>query len=70
MTKNFLIFSQSISPGRVKTEIVEASGFPKGPVEHYKDVPFLEAKDIADSVLFVLGAPPHVQVRVWTLNNK
>lgn len=66
MTKNFLIFSQSISPGAVKTEIAEASGFPKELLEQNKDNPILEARDIADSVMFVLGTPPHVQVRVWT----
>jgi NADP-dependent 3-hydroxy acid dehydrogenase YdfG len=64
MTKNFLIFSQSISPGAVKTEIGEASGFPKEILERHKDNPILEARDIADSVMFVLGTPPHVQVRV------
>jgi hypothetical protein len=63
----FLNSSQSISPGGVKTEIGEASGFPKEMLELYKDNPILESKDIADSVMYVLGTPPHVQVRVWIL---
>jgi NADP-dependent 3-hydroxy acid dehydrogenase YdfG len=64
MTKNFLIFSQSISPGLVKTELGGASGFPKEMLELHKESPMLAAKDIADSVIFVLGTPPHVQVSV------
>jgi NADP-dependent 3-hydroxy acid dehydrogenase YdfG len=60
------IFSQSISPGGVKTELFEASGIPKEVLEQFKDNPYLEARDIADSVIFVLGTPPHVQVRVST----
>ncbi|XP_033610992.1 farnesol dehydrogenase-like [Cryptotermes secundus] len=52
----------SISPGAVKTEIAEASGVPKEILEQYKDNPIMEAKDIADSVMYVLGTPPHVQM--------
>ncbi|XP_023724005.1 farnesol dehydrogenase-like [Cryptotermes secundus] len=52
----------SISPGAVKTEIAEASGVPKEILEQYKDNPIMEAKDIADSVMYVLGTPPHVQI--------
>jgi NADP-dependent 3-hydroxy acid dehydrogenase YdfG len=48
----------------VKTEIVEASGIPKEELEKVKDSPVLAAKDIAESVLYVLGTPPHVQVSI------
>ncbi|XP_059611166.1 farnesol dehydrogenase-like [Phlebotomus argentipes] len=47
----------SVSPGLVKTEIF---------MPEHRDVfskyPVLEPEDIAQSVLYVLGTPPHVQV--------
>jgi hypothetical protein len=46
---------QSISPGLVETEAV--------PEEYLKNSPYLNPEDIAASVVYVLGAPPHVQVR-------
>ena len=46
---------QSLSPGMVKTDIV--------PEEYLKMSPALKPEDIAAGVLYVLGAPPHVQVR-------
>ena len=45
---------QSLSPGTVETEMV--------PEEYLKIRPALKAEDIAAGVLYVLGAPPHVQV--------
>ncbi|KAF2891971.1 hypothetical protein ILUMI_14202, partial [Ignelater luminosus] len=58
----------SISPGYVKTEIVEAnlkgSGLTTSPeLEAFvKNFPAgLEAEDIAEAVLYVLATPPHVQ---------
>jgi hypothetical protein len=48
----------------VKTEFGEAAKIPKEERLKYKDIPYLEAKDIAESVLYVLGTPPHVQVSV------
>jgi NADP+-dependent farnesol dehydrogenase len=53
---------QSLSPGAVKTEFFIASGNPNQHPELMKHVPFLESKDIADAVLYILGTPPHVQV--------
>jgi NADP+-dependent farnesol dehydrogenase len=52
---------QSLSPGAVKTEFGIASGHQLDP-ELFNHVPFLESKDIADAVLYILGTPPHVQV--------
>ena len=46
---------QSLSPGTVETEMVTE--------EYLKIRPSLKAEDIAASVLYVLGAPPHVQER-------
>jgi len=45
---------QSLSPGLVETEAV--------PEEYLKISPSLKPEDIAEGVLYVLGAPPHVQV--------
>jgi len=47
---------QSISPGLVETEMPSE--------ELLKMCPALKPEDIAAGVLYVLGAPPHVQVRV------
>ncbi|XP_069683506.1 farnesol dehydrogenase-like isoform X2 [Periplaneta americana] len=57
----------SVSPGAVKTEIGEASGFTPDILEELKDIPFMESEDIADAVLYVLGAPPHVQIHELTI---
>jgi NADP-dependent 3-hydroxy acid dehydrogenase YdfG len=58
------MFTQSISPGAVATEMGEASGIPKEILEQFKDIPYLKAEDVADSVVYALSTPPHVQVRV------
>ena len=36
-------------------------------IEQLKNTPILKAKDIADSVLYVLSTPPHVQVHELTI---
>jgi NADP+-dependent farnesol dehydrogenase len=56
---------QSVSPGAVTTEFLEASNFLADPTvsEQIKKLPFLKSEDIADSVLYVLSTPPHVQVK-------
>jgi hypothetical protein len=68
-TRMFMLYSrvtsfpfQSVSPGVVETEFLAASGRPVDPKQVYSSLPHLEAKDIADAVLYVLGVPPHVQV--------
>jgi NADP+-dependent farnesol dehydrogenase len=58
----FCEFFQSLSPGAVETEIIQASEFPEDTFKDMKDMPFLKSKDIADAVIYVLGTPPHVQV--------
>ncbi|XP_023723991.1 farnesol dehydrogenase-like [Cryptotermes secundus] len=57
----------SVSPGGVETEIMEASEIPKDVLEGFKDMPCLKSKDIADSVIYVLGTPPHVQIHELTI---
>ena len=49
---NVLLLLQSISPGAVKTEILN---FPP-------EVPVLESEDIANAVVYCLQTPPHVQI--------
>lgn len=58
--------NQSISPGAVATEF-----FFEEQIEAFKkvNVPLLNAKDISDAVLYVLGTPPHVQVKIFSIKN-
>jgi hypothetical protein len=72
--KLFMLYSgvacflfQSVSPGVVETEFIAATGIDLDPKQVYSSIPHLEAKDIADAVLYVLGVPPHVQVRTGLL---
>ncbi|XP_046738888.1 farnesol dehydrogenase-like [Diprion similis] len=56
----------SLSPGLVKTEIMEAAEYC---VENTgsPDAPTLQAKDISDAVLYVLSTPPNVQITELTI---
>lgn len=45
----------------MKTEIVEAAGYPNAE-EIYSALPHLLAEDISDAILYVLGTPSRVQV--------
>ncbi|XP_069683468.1 farnesol dehydrogenase-like isoform X2 [Periplaneta americana] len=65
--ENSRIRVTSISPGIVKTEIIEASGMAIPSEFLYGTFPHLEASDVADAVLYALGTPPHVQVQELTL---
>lgn len=55
----------SLSPGLVQTEIMEATDWVENVADH--DAPSLQAKDIADAVLYVLGTPPNVQITELTI---
>uniref|UniRef100_A0A182MNA0 Dehydrogenase n=1 Tax=Anopheles culicifacies TaxID=139723 RepID=A0A182MNA0_9DIPT len=50
----------SISPGGVRTEILDDATLPE-------DMPLLESEDISEAVLYVIGTPPHVQVHELTI---
>jgi len=52
-----------ISPGAVKTEFLERAQGKEAADKHYNSIKPLEANDIADSVLYALSAPPHVQIK-------
>jgi NADP+-dependent farnesol dehydrogenase len=57
----------SLSPGEVKTDMVEASGF-KGPVdEYFATVPSLNPEDIAEGVTYILSTPKTVNVTELTI---
>lgn len=55
----YYLISQNLSPGPVKTQIV---GKHEVVEEEAVRVPRIEAKDIADSVIYVLGTPQSVEV--------
>lgn len=52
----------SLSPGMVKTEILEASGNHAMSDFVFSSMPYLNSEDISQGVLYILGTPPHVQV--------
>ena len=51
-----------ISPGLVETEIMNQGDGVEAAKEFYSTIRPLQPEDVAESVLYVLGAPPHVQV--------
>jgi len=54
----------------VRTEIVIAAGAtPEAAEKIYGDRPSLDAKDIADALVYALGTPGHVQVFIHTSFN-
>jgi NADP+-dependent farnesol dehydrogenase len=57
----------SISPGEVKTDMIEASGFQGNAEEYFASVPLLLPEDIADGVVYVLSTPSRVSVAELTI---
>ncbi|KAJ3629017.1 hypothetical protein MTP99_013441 [Tenebrio molitor] len=59
----------SVSPGTVDTEIIQTNNFVINSkfVEKMKKTPKLNAEDVADSVLYVLSTPRHVQIHELTI---
>ncbi|KAJ8943909.1 hypothetical protein NQ318_019517 [Aromia moschata] len=58
----------SISPGAVSTEIVSGNEDFKKILENLvKEKQILDAEDIADSVIYALSTPPHVQIQELTI---
>lgn len=57
----------SISPGEVKTEMIEASGYQGSADEYFASVPLLLPEDIADGVIYVLSTPPRVNITELTI---
>lgn len=52
----------SISPGEVKTDMVEAAGYQGSADEYFSSIPILLPEDVAESVIYVLSTPPRVNV--------
>ncbi|XP_055715434.1 farnesol dehydrogenase-like [Phlebotomus papatasi] len=52
----------SVSPGLVRSEMTQRDG-----IDLTSLMPSLEAEDISQSILYVLGTPPHVQVHELTI---
>ncbi len=57
-----------ISPGVVETEFRLRMQGPEAAKSFYSRMRCIQAKDIADAVLYVLGTPPHVQVTELCIN--
>ncbi|XP_015512679.1 farnesol dehydrogenase [Neodiprion lecontei] len=58
----------SISPGNVVgTEILEKAGYDSAELETLQDLPYIEPKDIANAVVYVLGTPHNVQITELTI---
>ena len=53
---------QSISPGLVETEFLSRTFDPETARAMYGSVECLQPKDIAETVIYILQAPPHVEV--------
>ncbi|KAG8226191.1 hypothetical protein J437_LFUL012469 [Ladona fulva] len=66
VSKNSKIRVSSVSPGLVKTDIFEAAHDGRASTV-FQENPYLNQEDIADAVIYVLGAPPHVQVHEITI---
>ncbi|XP_018325342.1 farnesol dehydrogenase [Agrilus planipennis] len=64
---NLKIKITNLSPGYVKTEFLEASGIKVDPNIPLAKMQGLVAEDLANSVLYVLGTPPHVQIQQLTI---
>ncbi|KAJ9585017.1 hypothetical protein L9F63_020627, partial [Diploptera punctata] len=62
LSQNSKIRITSVSPASTATEFRVASGRPLDPQRSYSNSPHLLPKDVADSVVFALSAPPHVQL--------
>lgn len=62
----FLFALQSISPGYVHTEFAYRNGYAECEdiAALLKIVPCLHGDDVANAVLYALGTPPHVQVKI------
>ncbi len=51
-----------LSPGVVRTDFVARMRGPEAGKRFHSQIRCLEAQDIADAVVYMLGTPPHVQV--------
>lgn len=52
----------SISPGEVKTDIIDAAGFQGSAEDYYSSIPVLLPEDVSESVIYCLSTPPRVNI--------
>ncbi|XP_065167438.1 farnesol dehydrogenase-like [Atheta coriaria] len=57
----------SISPGMVKTEIIDVANLSEEIKKMFASLAYLESQDIADAVIYVLGVPQRVQINELTI---
>lgn len=57
----------SLSPGEVKTDMVDAAGFQGSVADYYAAVPSLLVDDIAEAVVYILSTPTRVNVTELTI---
>ncbi|CAO1341445.1 unnamed protein product [Diamesa serratosioi] len=57
----------SLSPGEVRTDMIEVSGFEGNVDEYFETTPVLSPFDISQGVIYMLSSPAHVQVAELTL---
>lgn len=57
----------SVSPGEVKTDMVEASGFKDSVDGYFATVPTLMPEDIAEAIVYILSTPDRVNVTELTI---
>lgn len=57
----------SLSPGLVKTNILKAAGLAEDVVKSFLENPYIYPEDIADTVLYLLSTPEHVNVSEITV---
>lgn len=57
----------SLSPGEVRTEMMEASGFQGSVEDYFASVELLYPEDIAEGVIYILSTPPRVNVTELTI---
>ncbi|KDR10164.1 dehydrogenase/reductase SDR family member 11-like [Zootermopsis nevadensis] len=68
VSQNSRIRVTSVSPGLVDTEMLRAGARKSlNTDELYARVPSLKPRDVADAVVYVLAAPPHVQIHELTV---
>lgn len=57
----------SLSPGEVKTDMMEASEFKGNVNDYFASVPLIFPDDIAEAVIYLLSTPYHVNVTELTI---
>ena len=66
MSTIILTYAQSISPGIVETDFSKTmTGDEDGAKKFYQSLSCLQASDVAASVVHVITAPPHVEVKTF-----